>query len=441
MTWSNLDEVLFAAHLRAVQAAIGAALDVTGFDAMVIAGGIERLAFQDDQVYPFKPNPWFSWLTPAPVAPGSLLMVDGRSRPRLLFVAPEDYWHSPPEPPHEAWTAQFALEVVADAAAAVSQVRQRPGRVAWIGEEAPPIEHWVANPPQLLAHLEQARCRKTSHELACLREASRIGVAGHLAAERSFRAGASEFDIHLAFLGAVRQVESQLPYPPIIALNANAATLHYQRRQTSPPARPLSLLIDAGAVCRGYGSDITRTWASGPGLFASLIDGMHELQQQLCEAVQPGVDWRALHLRAHRLVGALLHDAGVLRIDADAALETGVTAAFLPHGLGHLLGLQVHDVGGFRPAADAEAIARPPGHPALRLTRPLEAGMVVTVEPGLYFIGSLLAKLRAGAHAHAVDWKLVEGLADHGGIRIEDNVVVTASGHENLTRIAFADVG
>jgi Xaa-Pro dipeptidase len=130
----------------------------------------------------------------------------------------------------------------------------------------------------------------------------------------------------------------------------------------------------------------------------------------------------------------------VITLEPEQALASGVTAAFLPHGLGHLLGVQVHDVGGFRPAADAEPIPRPPGHPALRLTRRLEPGMVVTVEPGIYFIDSLLAQLRAGPHGRTVNWPLVERLSAYGGIRIEDNVVVTASGHDNLTRTAFADV-
>jgi Xaa-Pro dipeptidase len=175
-------------------------------------------------------------------------------------------------------------------------------------------------------------------------------------------------------------------------------------------------------------------------VFASLIDGMHALQQELCAAIVPAADWRELHLQAHRLVARLLSDAGVITMSPEDALTSGVSAAFLPHGLGHLLGLQVHDVGGFRPTPDSEPIARPPGHPALRLTRPLETGMVVTVEPGLYFIDSLLARLKAGPHARAVNWPLVERLSAYGGIRIEDNVVVTARGHENLTRTAFADV-
>jgi Xaa-Pro dipeptidase len=440
MSWRQIDEMLFADHLRSVRATIDAALAELGYDSLIVAAGSERLAFQDDQTYPFRASPWFKWIVPAPPAPGSFLHLVPGQKPRLLFVAPEDFWHSPPQVPDESWTALIELEVLSTEAASVSLVKQIAGKVAWLAEEPAPIEGWDANPQPLLARLEQARCIKGSYELACLREATRIGVAGHLAAERAFRQGAAEYDIHLAYLAAVRQAEQELPYPAIIGLNEHAAVLHYQRRDTQPPARPLSLLIDAGAAFRGYASDITRTWAMRPGLFASLIDGMHKLQQDLCEAVRPGADWRELHLQAHRLVAQLLRGADVITLEPEQALASGVTAAFLPHGLGHLLGVQVHDVGGFRPAADAEPIPRPPGHPALRLTRRLEPGMVVTVEPGIYFIDSLLAQLRAGPHGRTVNWPLVERLSAYGGIRIEDNVVVTASGHDNLTRTAFADV-
>lgn len=441
MPWSALDDVLFSTHLQSVTAAIEAALAACGYDSLVIHAGNERLAFQDDQAYPFRLNPWFAWLVPASPAPGCVLRIRPGAAPELLFVAPDDYWHSPPSPPQDSWVQRFALTVHPTAAAALLAAQQPAGRVAWLGEAAPPVNEWQANPAGLIGMLEQARCHKSAYELACLREATRLGVLGHLAAERSFRHGASELDIHLAYLAAVRHTDAQLPYPNIIGLNEHAATLHYQLRDTEAPRRTLSLLIDAGASCRGYASDITRTWAMAPGVFSTLIDGMHDLQQQLCEAVAPGIDWRELHLTAHRLVAQLLRDAGVLRMAADDAVSSGVSSAFLPHGLGHLLGLQVHDVGGFRPSADAAPIPRPEGHPSLRLTRRLEAGMVVTVEPGLYFIDSLLQRLRASTNAAAVNWTLVDTLRACGGIRIEDNVVVTASGHDNLTRTAFADVG
>ncbi len=112
---------------------------------------------------------------------------------------------------------------------------------------------------------------------------------------------------------------------------------------------------------------------------------------------------------------------------------------FLPHGIGHLLGLQVHDVGGLQRTGDGGEIARPEGHPYLRLTRPLQPGFVVTMEPGLYFIDQLLEQARADGRGRHINWRRLEPLRAYGGIRIEDDLAVTASGCENLTRDAFAD--
>lgn len=437
---SSMVDVLFDAHFDSTLRAFEAAMAHGRLAHLVIQAGEPRLAFQDDQTLSWRSNPWFNWLVPLRPPPGSLLELKAGRRPRLLYVAPDDYWHLPPEVPDGAWTTHFDIEVVPSASAALSALRREKQPSAWIGESGPAAD-WPINPAALLDELVQARCRKSAYEVACLREATRIAVHGHRAAEQAFRDGASELDIHLAFLAATRCGESDLPYPAIIALNEHGATLHYQLRDAESPARSLSLLIDAGTSQRHYGCDITRTHAMVPGIFASLIEGMNTLQQALCEAVAPGVDWRELHLRAHHLIARLLTEAGVLNnLSAEAAVASGVSSVFMPHGLGHLLGLQVHDVGGFVPRAGADPIPRPDGHPALRLTRRLEAGMVVTVEPGLYFIDSLLQKLRTAPEAGAVNWLLVDSLRACGGIRIEDNVLVTANGGNNLTRPAFADM-
>src|SRR5690606_5159026 len=130
---------------------------------------------------------------------------------------------------------------------------------------------------------------------------------------------------------------------------------------------------------------------------------------------------------------------GVLRASPEAALATGVSAAFFPHGLGHLLGLQVHDVAGFAASDRGGTIPRPEGHPYLRLTRVLEPGMVVTIEPGLYFIDMLLGEVKRRGHGDSIDWGRVDALRPYGGIRIEDDVACTTGAPENLTRPAFAD--
>lgn len=432
------EDTLFPAHLQYVMDSIGNALRELAIDSLVIAAGDSRLAFLDDQAYPLRLNPWYRWPAPAPAAAGSFFIIRNKELPQLVLLTPRDFWHAPPAMPEGEWTRHVRITACEEARAARSHLDSLSGRVAWLGESAPAHAAWLVNPAPLLARLEQFRCRKTAYELACMRRASLSGARGHLAAERAFRQGLGELDIHLAFLGASRQGEAGLPYDSIVALNEHAATLHYQLRDAAPPAQLHSLLVDAGASHAGYASDITRTWAAAPGGFSRLIEGMELLQQRLCARVKAGVDWRELHLQAHHDIAALLRDAGVLRMDATAAVEGGVTAAFMPHGLGHLLGLQVHDVGGLHAAAETAPVPRPEGHPALRLTRRLEAGMVVTVEPGLYFIDSLLERLRGGPYSAQVDWKLVQELRCCGGIRIEDNVAVTADGGENLTRAAFA---
>ena len=123
---------------------------------------------------------------------------------------------------------------------------------------------------------------------------------------------------------------------------------------------------------------------------------------------------------------------------ADALVDLGVTSSFFPHGLGHLLGIQVHDVGGFLADENGNTINVPEAHPFLRLTRVLDEDMVLTIEPGIYAIDMLLDELRHTPAAAHVDWDAVDWFRPFGGIRIEDNVRVSADGCENLTRDAFA---
>jgi Xaa-Pro dipeptidase len=218
--------------------------------------------------------------------------------------------------------------------------------------------------------------------------------------------------------------------------------LHDQLLDRSRPPGEKSFLIDAGAQHAGYASDITRTYAATPGEFQDLIDALDAAQLKLADLVRPDTDYRDIHLAAHRAIAAILIDQGLVSGSADAAVATGVTSVFFPHGIGHLLGLMVHDAGGFMASAEGGVLAKPEGHPYLRLTRPLEEGFVVTIEPGIYFIDSLLAQARGDARGRAIQWAKVDALRPWGGVRIEDNVVARAtSAPHNLTREAFAAAG
>src|SRR5438477_422068 len=132
---------------------------------------------------------------------------------------------------------------------------------------------------------------------------------------------------------------------------------------------------------------------------------MDEAQQSLVAAVKPNIAYPDIHMLAHRRVAELLVRFQFVRdLDAEAIVDKRISSAFLPHGVGHYLGLQVHDVGGFLADPTGNTIPKPEGHPYLRLTRKIEPRMVFTIEPGFYFIESLLADLRKSDDAKYVDW-------------------------------------
>ena len=433
-------DATFGAHLDAVRARSAQALEACGYDGLLVHSGALLGVFEDDRTYPFEANAPFKVWVPLSDAPESFVWFEPGAVPRLIFHQPKDYWHLPAQLPQAYWVRHFEVHIVATRAAARAALPADLGRAAYIGDPLPQLTAWgvgAINPGHLMRRLDYARAAKTPYELLCLREASRLGAHGHLAAASAFRAGASEFEIELAFLGACGQREQELPYNPIVALNCSAAVLHYQVLEKQPPRARHSLLIDAGCEFAGYASDITRTYSLADADFAALIDSMDRMQQALCGQVRAGVDWRDIHLSAHQLTAQVLREADIIRCSAPEAVASHLTSVFLPHGIGHLLGLEVHDVGGFMRSAEGGDIARPDGHPYLRLTRTLAEGFVVTMEPGLYFIEQLLQAARADARGAHINWPRVEQLRKFGGIRIEDDLAVTQGGCENLTRDAF----
>jgi Xaa-Pro dipeptidase len=435
-------ESSFGPHLAHVCTRTALALEACGYPALLVHSGSLLTVFEDDRTYPFEAHAPFKVWTPLADVPDCFVYFAPGNRPVLVFNRPDDFWYKSAQIPHTYWTRHFDIRPAADLAAARAHLPQDLSGVAYIGDALPQLASWGiaaanVNPRRLMRHLDYGRAIKTPYELLCLRLASQLGARGHLAAARAFTEGASEFEIEIAFLTACGLREQELPYNPIIALNDGAAVLHYQVLEKQPPAERLSLLIDAGAEFGGYASDITRTHALRGGDFADLIERMDGMQQTLCAGLRAGVDWRDVHLRAHDLTGKLLREADITTCGADEAVATGVTSVFLPHGIGHLLGLEVHDVGGFMRSPDDGDIARPDGHPFLRLTRVLQEGFVVTVEPGIYFIDQLLDAARADERASKINWSRVAGLRKFGGIRIEDDVAITSSGCENLTRDAF----
>ncbi len=444
----------YASHVAAMQNRWAAALEAENLQAVLVHSGTPLISFQDDYEYAFRPNPHFlAWLPLTRHHDSALLVRPGR-KPCIFFHQPEDFWYLPPGDPEAWWADHFDLQMVSEANGWRTGLLSKLNGlsfgirdVAAIGD-APSLaacfEDDRINPAGLVNRLNVARTRKTPYEIACMAEASQLAAKAHVEAANAFREGASEWRIHQRYLGACEHSDAQLPYNNIVALNTHGSVLHYQGREVAVPDPLRSFLIDAGCTVNGYASDITRTYAvqngaSGEDGFAELVAAMDTLQQGLVEAVRAGLDYRDLHLRAHREIAGLLESFGIIKVPADEAVATGLSGVFYPHGLGHFIGLQTHDVAGLTDD-EGRAIPRPEGHPFLRLTRVLEAGNVLTIEPGLYFIEPLLRQWRETADAAAVNWGRVETLKPYGGIRIEDNVVVGESGSDNLTRKAFAEL-
>jgi Xaa-Pro dipeptidase len=431
----------YAAHVHTLMENTVHRLGEAGFDRLLIHSGRSHARFQDDYHAPFRAHGHFVHWLPLPTQADCLLEIVPGHKPKLWLCEPDDFWHAAPSPPESWWADAYAIEVVTDASgwAHVLEEEQATALIADPVDFPRLGRHAALNPEHLLWRLDEDRTRKSDWQLDCLRAASRRAVAGHRAAREAFEGGGSELEIHLAYLAAAAHDPNDLPYNSIVGLNEHAAVLHYQLREPVPPAEHRTFLIDAGAGCHGLCSDITRTWVrSDDGVFAELLGRMDELQLGLVAKMQPGMDYVALHEETHRGVATILHDAGLAKMSVEAMIEARVTSRFYPHGLGHHLGVQVHDVAG-KVGPDGAPLPPPESHPFLRLTRTLEESNVVTVEPGLYFIPSLLKDLREGSLRDQFDWGAIDALIPFGGIRIEDDVVVRRGGApENLTREAFA---
>ncbi|MFO1281348.1 MAG: aminopeptidase P N-terminal domain-containing protein [Burkholderiales bacterium] len=383
-----------------------------------------------DSTWPYRPDSYFYYLTGFPEPEAVVALVAGPDGDRqILFCRERD-------PERETWDGfrygpDAAREVFGfDEAHPINELDARlPDLVAdrpslhtpvglsgeWdrriaavLNNVRARIRAGVAAPDEIVdlrGVLDRMRLVKDAHEIALMRTAAAISADAHRRAMAAARPGWHEYQVEAELVHEFLHRGAQaLAYPPIVASGPNACVLHYRDNDRAMADGDL-LLIDAGCEYRGYASDVTRTFPVG-GRFAGAQRAVYELvleaQLRCLDAVRPGARFHEYHEVAERVLARGLIDLGLVAGPLDAALESGSYKRFYMHRAGHWLGMDVHDAGHYLTKGASVA---------------LEPGMVLTVEPGLY--------IRAG-----------EGVPDEFrdiGVRIEDDVVVTADGHENLS--------
>jgi len=384
---------------------------------LVSAGGLVAIP-GTDQHYPFRVHPDFRYLADLDV-PDGVLAYDAGSGEWTVFTPRVDVddriWHTVSEPIGEPIESLDRW------------VAERSGTVHRLGAGAP-------SEPVLQRQLDECRVRKDPAELDRMRAAAAATARGFESLVADLAPGRTEHQLRATVDAAFMRAGAQRPaYDSIVAVGTNAAVLH-----SSPGDRPVAagdfVLVDAGASVDGYACDVTRTWVLGePGRWQRFVwDTVVAAQQAAVERCVPGVEYRELHLDTATAMARSFVEAGILRGEPADLVARGAMALFFPHGVGHLIGLVVHDVAGYAAGRERSAVA---GLRLLRTDRPLESGIVVTIEPGIYFIDALLADPAVRTEFGGdVDWKLVDSELLHlGGVRIEDTVHVTNGGPEVLS--------
>lgn len=299
---------------------------------------------------------------------------------------------------------------------------------------------------RLLPAMDACRVIKDSHEIKLIKRANDVSAAAHIAVLRNIAKMTNEAEIHGTFLDTcIKHGARNQSYAIIAASGENAATLHYTRNNEPLKGRQL-VCLDAGAEWDCYASDVTRTFPVSdhwPSQEAWVIyETVQRMQEECIGRIKEGVRYVDLHWLAHDIAIKELLRLGIFKGSSVADIRgSGASSIFFPHGLGHHVGLEVHDVSPesimaadyrdpFR--CDLTSVTRclTPGEVSAPV---LKAGMVLTVEPGIYFSRLALKNAKGAPFAKYIDMDVVKKYMPVGGVRIEDDILVTEDGYINLT--------
>ncbi|CAI7636191.1 unnamed protein product [Penicillium pancosmium] len=409
-----------------------------------------RLIEDNDEAQPFRQRRPFFYLTGCP-EPDASMVYDIKADELTLFIPPIDpdsvIWSGLPLSLEEAAKlydvdhVQYTTDVNGTLAKIASAQAGKTVAFA-IGEKVSSDIKFdkfaQANLKDLKKVIEDARVVKDAYEVALLRKANDISTKGHISIAKAARSATNERELEAAWLsGCIANGCREQSYHPIFAGGANGATLHYVKNDEYlvdqvTKQRKGNLLIDAGGEYRSYCADITRVVPLN-GKFPTETRQIYEIvlrmQSECIGMLKEGVRWDDVHAHAHRVAIKGLLELGILVGGEEELFEKRISVAFFPHGLGHYLGMDTHDTGGYPNYSDADKMFR-----YLRVRGILPAGSVITVEPGIYFcrfiIDPVLNDPETGKY---IDAAVLERYWNVGGVRIEDNIHITKDGHDNLT--------
>ncbi len=393
---------------------------------LVVAGEPIGIPGGQDQTYPFFPHPHYYWLSGSRRAGG------------VLAFDPDEGWtdfRAPISQAERVWEGAEGETGGQDVAGLKGWLEARRGRpLAVVGCQLTDVHADEELSQRVCRELQHLRRPKDESEVALVARAVEASARGYARVTEWLNPGVSEREVAIRleaefFLGGA----DRTGYGTIVGSGTNSAVLHWPASAKRMAAGEL-VLIDAGGSIDGYTADVTRVYPVNGEWDARQRD-LHAilLQAQInaLEGCQVGVEWGDLHTRTASQLAAGLRSLGVLRCSPEEAVESEAIALFFPHGLGHMLGLGVRDASGLAPGRSEVRLF---AGARLRMDLPLEANYLVTVEPGLYFIPALLNDPeKRSLHAGRVAWDELPPWIELGGMRIEDNVLVTPQGPRNLT--------
>lgn len=399
-------------------------------DAILLVGAGDPIPLPEgsDQAYPFRSHAEYYYLAGQECA-GGVVAFDPRDGPSTGWVSfvpavteGERVWEGREQMPG---TPLASLETW------LAARRGRP--IAGLGAPMRTVAADEALTLRVRDALKHARRPKDDHEVALIRRAAAATAPGYARLASLLRPGVTERALQIELEAEFFRHGGTRPgYGTIVGSGPNSAVLHFEPSARAARAGEF-VLVDAGAEIDRYMADVTRTYVVGePTAFQrDLYQIVLAAEERAIARCVPGAEWKNLHLAAAVEMVAGLVGMGVMRGVPESLVEQEAHTLFFPHGLGHMVGLGVRDGSGLAPGRTKDPRA---SLKTLRMDLPLAPGYVVTVEPGLYFIPALLNDPMRRARFHdCVNWPLVEQHLDLGGVRIEDNILITHGAPEILT--------